>query len=214
MQSVGGEWRYSDAHVVEVDFRSPGADGQPTGAPVKTYECTPKAGRADFDDSSWERIEPTTLNARRGSGRMCFNWYRIRVTVPERIGGFDPTGATLVFETAVDDYAEIWVDGELARALGQRGGSVVAGWNAANRVVAGRAVQPGQEIQLAVFGMNGPISSPPTNFIWLRYAGTRRTATRPASWRCFASRAVTPVPTSPSTISRGRTAWRSIRRAA
>src|SRR5581483_2505462 len=26
------------------------------------------------------------------------------------------------------------------------------------------------KIQLAIFGMNGPISSPPTNFIYMRYA--------------------------------------------
>jgi gluconolactonase len=67
----------------------------------------------------------------------------------------------------------VWVDGELPRGLGQRGGSVVAGWNAANEVVVGRDVKPGQRIQLAVFGMNGPISNPPTNFIWMRYARLR-----------------------------------------
>ncbi|MBL8168377.1 MAG: SMP-30/gluconolactonase/LRE family protein [Acidobacteria bacterium] len=50
------------------------------------------------------------------------------------------------------------------------GGSVVAGWNAPNRLVIGRDVQPGQQIQLAVFGINGPISNPPTNFIWVREA--------------------------------------------
>jgi len=31
-------------------------------------------------------------------------------------------------------------------------------------------VKPGQQIQLAVFGGNGPLSNPPTNFIWMRYA--------------------------------------------
>jgi gluconolactonase len=36
--------------------------------------------------------------------------------------------------------------------------------------VIGRDVQPGQQIQLAVFGINGPISNPPTNFIWVREA--------------------------------------------
>ena len=60
-------------------------------------------------------IDPTTLTQRRSTGRICFNWYRIAVTIPERIGGYDPTGADVVFETALDDYAEIWVDGELPR---------------------------------------------------------------------------------------------------
>jgi len=153
-----------------VDFRAPGPDGQPTGAPIKTYEVIPRAGRADFDDSSWEVLDPTELSERRSTGRVCFNWYRIAVTLPERIDGFDPTGSTVVFETSVDDYAEVWVDGELPRALGQSGGSVVKGWNAANRLVVARRAKPGQRIRLAVFGMNGPISSPPTNFIWLRSA--------------------------------------------
>ena len=167
---VKGEWRYSDTKIVEVDFTGPGPDGQPTGAPVKTYDYTPRAGGADFDDSRWETIDPTTLSRRRGAGRLSFNWYRIRLTSPERVGDFDPTGATAVFETSLDDYAEVWVDGELARSLGQLGGSVVSGWNAPNRLIIGRNLKPGQQIQLAIFGINGPLSNPPTNFIWMRYA--------------------------------------------
>ena len=167
---VKGEWRYSDTKIVDIAFRGPGADMQPTGAPVKTYDFTPHAGGADFDDSKWEVISPTTLEQRRGNGRLGFNWYRIKVTIPDHIGEFDPTGTTAVFETSADDYAEIWVDGELSRALGQSGGSVIAGWNAENRLVVGRHVKPGQQIQLAIFGVNGPLSNPPTNFIYLRYA--------------------------------------------
>jgi gluconolactonase len=170
VQLVKGQWRYSDTKIVEVDFRGPGADGQPTGAPVKTYDYTPHAGGAAFDDSRWEAIAPTSLMERRSTGRLCFAWYRINITIPERVGGFATKGSTAVFETAIDDYAEVWVDGELTRSLGQMGGSVVAGWNAPNRLVVGRNVNPGQKIQLAVFGANGPLSNPPTNFIWMRFA--------------------------------------------
>ena len=167
---VDGEWRYSDTKIVEVDFRAAGADSQPTGAPVRTYDYTPKAGVADYDDSRWQKVSATDLSKRRGNGRLSFNWYRINITVPERIGSFATAGSTIVFQTALDDYAEIWVNGELSRFLGQRGGSVVAGWNAPNRLIVGRDVKPGQKIQLAVFGINGPISNPPTNFIWVREA--------------------------------------------
>ena len=170
VELIQGQWRYRDTKIIEVDFRGPGPDGQPTGAPVKTYDYTPHAGGADFDDSRWEVLDPTTLQQRRGNGRISFNWYRIGITIPERVGTFDPTGSTVVFETALDDYAEVWADGELARELGQMGGSVVSGWNAPNRLIIGRGVKSGQKIQLAVFGMNGPISNPPTNFIWMRYA--------------------------------------------
>jgi gluconolactonase len=170
VQLVKGQWRYSDTKITTVDFRAPGPEGQPTGEAIKTYDYTPHAGGSDFDDSAWEAISPTSLSQRRSTGRLCFNWYRIKITVPEHIAGFDPTGATAVFETSLDDYAEIWVNGELTRYLGQQGGSVISGWNAPNRLVVGRNLKPGQQIQLAVFGINGPLSNPPTNFIWMRYA--------------------------------------------
>jgi len=110
------------------------------------------------------------LEARKSTGRLCFNWYRIKVTIPEKVGNFDPTGSTVVFEVVLDDYAEIWVDGKLPTVLGQTGGPLIKGFNAPNRVVIGHNVKPGQQIQLAVFGINGPISNPPGNFIWIRSA--------------------------------------------
>ena len=167
---VQGEWRYSDTRIVETQFTGPGADGQPSGDPVLTYDYRPKAGGADFDDRDWSVIAPESLRRPRGPGHVAFNWYRIRFTVPARIADFDPTGATVVFETKVDDYAEIWVDGELPHPAGLSGGSVVKGWNAPNRLVVGRDVHPGQQIQLAVFGINGPISKSPTNYIFMHYA--------------------------------------------
>ena len=169
-QLVKGEWRYSDTKIVEIDFKAAGADGQPTGAPNKTYDFAPHAGGVEFDDSKWEVIDPTTLDKRRSAGRLAFNWYRIKITVPERVGSFDAKGSTIVFTTSLDDYAEIWVDGEIPRAAGQSGGSVIKGWNAENRLIIGRGVKPGQTIQLAIFGINGPISNPPTNYIYMKYA--------------------------------------------
>src|SRR5438093_1263594 len=167
---VKGEWRYGDVRIVEVDAKGPGPDLKPSGAPIKSYDYTPKAGAADFDDSAWEAVEPTALEGRRSTGKVCFNWYRIEVTVPERIAGFDPTGSTVAFEIVIDDYAEVWPDGKLAPVLGQTGGAVVAGFNAPNRVIIGRNVKPGQKRQLAVFGMNGPISASPNHFIWVKSA--------------------------------------------
>jgi gluconolactonase len=167
---VHATWRYSDTKIVAVDFRSAGPDGQPSGAPNRTYDVVPHAGSAGFDDTGWETIDPTSLAARRSTGRLCFNWYRLAFSVPERVGEFATAGATAVFETSLDDYAEIWVDGELPRRAGQSGGSVVKGWNAVNRLVVGRNLKPGQTIRLAIFGINGPLSNPPTNYIWIRFA--------------------------------------------
>ena len=168
--SVKAQWRYSDTRIIEVESRSPGADLKPSGAPIKTYDYTPHAGAADFNDSKWEVIDPTTLDARRSTGKLCFNWYRIAVTIPEKIGGFDPTGSTVAFEVVIDDYSEVWVDGKLPRILGQPGGPVIKGFNAPNRVIIARDVKPGQRIQLAIFGANGPISYSPDNFIWIKSA--------------------------------------------
>lgn len=167
---VSGQWRYSDTKIVETSFNAPGPDGQPTGPRVKTYDYTPKAGGSGYDDSQWEVVPAGELRKRRGNGRLSFNWYRINLTIPGSVNGFSTEGSTVVFQTALDDYAEVWLNGELARFPGQSGGSVVAGWNAPNRLVIGRNVKPGQKIQLAIFGINGPLSNPPTNFIWVREA--------------------------------------------
>jgi gluconolactonase len=102
---VQGNWRYSDTRIVETDFLAPGSDGQPGKRPTKTYDYAPHAGNIEFDDSRWEVISPSSLEDRRSTGRLCFNWYRINITVPERVNGFDARNSVAVFETSLDDYA-------------------------------------------------------------------------------------------------------------
>jgi gluconolactonase len=167
---VGGEWRYAPAEVVPAENRDPGPDLRPTGALNRTLDISPHAGDAAFDDSAWEVVRGPELERRRTNGKLAFAWYRLRFTIPERIGSVDPTGATLVFETVVDDYAEVWVDGKLPIALGQTGGQLIKGFNAPNRVVLTRNARPGQRITIALFTANGPLSNPPKNFIWIRAA--------------------------------------------
>jgi gluconolactonase len=167
---VQAQWRYSDVKVIEVDHHAAGSDLRPSGPPNRTNDISPHAEAVDYDDSAWEPIEPAALENRRSNGRLAFNWYRTKVTLPRTVGGFDVTGATVVFELVIDDYAEVWVDGKLPLVLGQTGGQVIKGFNAPNRVVLTRDARPGQQIQLAVFGINGPVSNPPVNFIWVRSA--------------------------------------------
>src|SRR6266700_3234627 len=169
-QLVNGTWRYHDVQIVQADFRAVGADLKPSGDPSKTYDYEPHAGARDFDDSHWESIAPESLDQRRSTGKVCFNWYRINITIPEKIGNFEAAGSTVAFEIVIDDYAEIWVDGKMPRVLGQPGGPVIKGFNGPNRVIVTRNAQPGQQIQLAVFGINGPISFSPQNFIWIKSA--------------------------------------------
>jgi gluconolactonase len=170
---VGAEWRYSDAEVQEIDFVEVGSAADPLGpgeTPNRTYDVVPHAEAADFDDSSWRVLTPEETMLRLSRGRVCFNWYRSEVTIPERVGELDPTGSTVVFEVAIDDYAEVWVNGELPLVLGMTDGQVVGGFNAPNRVVLTRDARPGDRFQLAVFGINGPISASPHNYIWMRTA--------------------------------------------
>ncbi len=167
---LGAHWRYHDVDIVEVANRAPGADLKPSGLVNRTHDISLRAGAREFDDSAWETIDPASLEARRTGGRLAFGWYRARVTIPERVGALTVRGASAVFEIVVDDYSEVWVDGALMPVLGQSGGGVVRGWNAPNQVVIGRDLKPGQQIQLAIFAANGPLSDPPPNFVWVRSA--------------------------------------------
>jgi len=167
---VGGEWRYSDTTVQETSFVAVGPDLGPSGPANRTYEVIPHAQAADFDDTAWTVLSPPDTQRRLSTGRVCFNWYRIAVTIPERVGDLDPTGSVVVFEVVVDDYAEVWVNGAQPLALGDTGGQVVGGFNVPNRVVLTRAARPGQRFTIAVFGINGPISASPANYIWMRTA--------------------------------------------
>src|SRR5919109_994260 len=114
---VGAQWRYSDAHVREIDFVELGSPEDPLGpgtVPNRTYDVVPHAD--------------------------------------------------------ADDYAEVWVSGELPHALGDTGGPLVGGFNTPNRVILTRDARPGERFQIAVFGINGPISASPPNYIWMRTA--------------------------------------------
>lgn len=170
LAAVSGEWRYSDVAVREVPGRAVGRDLKPSGPANRTLDYSPKAYAADFDDSKWAVIAPEKLLERRGNGKLSFGWYRLRVTIPDKIGDQDPTGMTVAFEVVVDDYAEVWVNGTLGAVLGKGGASVVAGFNAPNRVVLTRDARPGQRFSVAVFGINGPVSQSPENFLWIRSA--------------------------------------------
>ncbi|MFO0954514.1 MAG: hypothetical protein U0835_25805 [Isosphaeraceae bacterium] len=154
--AVKGAWRYTDVKIVEVPTKS--VDGKP----IKTYNIEPKAFGPDFDDSKWELCDPTTLKNPRGGGQVCFAWYRLKVTIPA-----EAKGKSVFFQTVVDDYGEVWVDGKLPRKVGDSGGPIVAGFNAPNRVEL-KGAEPGKVYQLAIFGINGPISAEPGNRIFLR----------------------------------------------
>lgn len=167
---IGGQWRYTDVHIVETEFHAPGPDNKPTSPAVKTHDIHPRIGTPDFDSAQWQTIDADKLESRRTNGLLAFAWYRLDLTIPEQIGDFATTGSTAICEITVDDYAEVWVDGSLSQTLGQSGGQLIKGWNAPNRVILARDAKPGQRIQVAIFAANGPLSDPPSNFVWVRSA--------------------------------------------
>jgi len=169
-------WKFREANIVEADFKAPGASANdllplyPTGKKIKTHTLEPKAGTANFDDSGWGIIDPTKMETRFGSGLLSFVWFRLNVTLPEKLGDFQTLGSTAVLEIVADDYSEIFVNGKLTKTFGQNGGGAVSGWNARNRVFLTDNAQPGQQFQIAILVANAPFADLPENYVWFRSA--------------------------------------------
>jgi gluconolactonase len=159
------QWKVSDVKIVEV----PAIQGAMPQYKT-TYNIEPRAGGIDFDDSKWPIIEPKDLAARRSGGHVAFMWYRANVTIPAKIGDFDPSGAVAVLSVTVDDYAEVWINGTIPGRSGYPSPATIQGHNMPNRVVISTGVRPGDKFQIAIFGINGPISLAPANTVWFREA--------------------------------------------
>src|ERR1051326_1054005 len=166
----GAQWRFSDTQIQSVRRRDVGSDLKPTGPQNTTFDFTPDARATNFDDSKWEVIPADFLETRKGHGWLSLVWYRVNITVPEKVAKFDTQGSTIVFEIVMDDYSEVWVNGKGSFVQGQAGGAVASGWNAPNRVLLTKNAQPGEKFQIAVLAINGPLSAHPENYIWIRSA--------------------------------------------
>lgn len=160
---VGARWSTAEPGIVTAATRFGGQQRE-------THDLDLRPDRPGFDEAAWERIEPESLSARRTGGLLSFAWYRTTITVPDRIGEVDCKGAEIVLEIVADDYAEIWIDGRLPLALGERTGRAASGWNAPSRVLLATNARPGQHVDVAVFAANGPLSAPPNNRVWIRSA--------------------------------------------
>ena len=165
MAAFDARWRGKEARIVECPALS---DAMPE---FKTaYDIEPYAGVAGFDDSEWPVIAPGELGARRGGGMICFFWFRTILTMPADAAGFDTAGSMAVLRVNVDDYAEVWLNGELPRLAGRPSPGAIQGFNMPHRLVLSRNVSPGDKFEIAVFAINGPISAAPANFLFVREA--------------------------------------------
>jgi len=161
----GARWRAMEAKIVECPALS---DAMPEFK--TTYDIEPYAGESGFDDSDWPVVAATDLGARRGGGLVSFFWFRTILTIPASAAGFDTAGAMTVLRVNIDDYAEVWVNGELPRAAGRTSPGTIQGFNMPHRLVLANPVAPGDKFEIAVFAINGPISAAPANFLWFREA--------------------------------------------
>jgi gluconolactonase len=163
--AFGAQWKHMEAKIVEGPALPAAMPGYKT-----SYDISPHAGEKGFDDSSWPTIEAKGLLDRRGGGKVSFLWYRTNLTVPAKIGNFETAGAKMVLTAYVDDYAEVWVNGEMPRRAGITSPATIQGFNIPNRVVLADSVKAGDKVQIAIFGINGPISVAPSNFVFFRQA--------------------------------------------
>ena len=66
-------------------------------SPIDAKTGKPQWAEPDFDDSKWEVIAPDTLKKPRGPGKFSMAWYRIAVTIPEKVGDVPTAGSARRF---------------------------------------------------------------------------------------------------------------------
>lgn len=168
---VSARWRHAPVSLLDVAGVDPGPDGRPVPSTTsRTNDLSLMPRGEGWDAAAWEPFEPHDLGARRGHGHLSMGWVRLELVLPDRVGETELAGSTVAFEITADDYGEVWVNGRLPHRVGDRGGAVVAGWNAPNRVVLTTSAEPGMRFDVAVLVVNGPISRSPGNFYWVRQA--------------------------------------------
>ena len=149
-RKVNGQWRLGRGLV----------PGQPNEGLTAQLLAAP-ARLTDFDDSSWELCSNVRQSISKG---FTFAWYRIAVELPEQVNGVALRDYRVFFETNIDNYGEIWVDGKLERPAG-----TIVGINAQQRVEVSHNAVPGAKHVIACLMANGPLAEP-RGGIFMRYA--------------------------------------------
>ena len=166
LKMLDAQWKFGSGWI----------PGEPNEGLVSQASGSP-ARLAEYDDSDWEilsDIEPGFAGSTEGGltdpglrkGRsvgLTFGWYRIRVTFPEHVRGMSLLGTQVWFETNIDDYGEIWVDGQLDSPTG-----VIHGLNVTSRVLVTDNAHPDAVHVIACLAINGPLGQPEEG-IFLRY---------------------------------------------
>lgn len=150
LKQAQAEWRYATGLV----------PGEPNEGLISQLEGS-AARLPDYDDSGWELWPDLTKWISHG---FTFVWYRTKVTLPQTVDGHPVAGVRLIFETCVDDYGEVWIDGECDRERG-----TVQGFNVPQRILINIDARPGETHTIAILAANGPMAAP-GGAVFLRYA--------------------------------------------
>jgi len=150
MRLAQAQWRFALGFV----------PGEPNEGLVSQSEGSP-ARLADYDDSNWEVYQDLPKWQSKG---FTFAWYRTKVTFPTSVDGRSVQGARCLFETCIDDYGEVWIDGECDLERG-----TVQGFNVPQRILITTDAQPGEVHTIALLAANGPLAAP-GGAVFVRYA--------------------------------------------
>jgi hypothetical protein len=150
LRRVKGQWRVGPGLV----------PGEPNEGLRAQLLNTP-ARLVDYDDSKWE----ICTNIRKSlSVGFTFAWYRITVELPAEVDGIPLVNSRVYFETNVDNYGEVWIDGKINRPAG-----AIVGINAQQRVEVSAKAVPGAKHVIACLVANGPLAEP-MGGVFMRYA--------------------------------------------
>ncbi len=146
LAGMGLEWSASaDSLTDRLEHLKPGVH-QLFSLPVERwrFHLPDVAGgqQTNLDDSAWSEVAAgfswTGANTRA--------WFRTTATMPAMIGGEPVNGRPVRLELGMDDDGELYVNGQLKEAFH---------WDEGRYTLMDKA-RPGQVIQLAVRGINGP----------------------------------------------------------
>ncbi len=140
-QKVKSEWKVGEGFV-------PGEPNE--GLTARLLASPPR--EADFDDSGWSVCADIRESLSVG---FTFAWYRTTVELPLEVNNMPVEGARLWFETNVDNYGEVWVNGQVDRSTG-----VIVGINAPQRIELSPGATPGSKYVIACLVANGPLAEP------------------------------------------------------
>ena len=149
-EAVNGQWKVAEGYI----------PGEPNEGLTSQALSSP-ARLADYDDSGWRVCDNVRESLSVG---LTFAWYRMLVELPQAVDGVDVQGARIFFETNIDNYGEVWVDGEVNRSTG-----AIVGLNGSHRVEINENASPGDTHRIAVLVLNGPLGAP-RGGVFMRYA--------------------------------------------